>query len=89
MKTDATPTESALSGYPIRSRMVNRISFEARPSARLDTASRYSTHEIVLFPYCVVSEFLFQVRRNMGNNHGVASFVAQLQHVANTMDLGD
>jgi hypothetical protein len=29
------------------------------------------------------------MRWNMGDNHGVASFVAQLQHVANSMDLGD
>jgi hypothetical protein len=26
---------------------------------------------------------------NVGDNHGVAAFVAQLQHVTNTMDLRD
>jgi hypothetical protein len=29
------------------------------------------------------------MRWNVGDNHGVAAFVAQLQHVTNSMDLGD
>ena len=37
----------------------------------------------------VVGQLLFQMWWNVGDNHGVVALVAQLQHVTDSMDLGD
>ena len=46
-------------------------------------------HYRALAPFRIAHELLRKVRRNVGDDQGIISFVPQLQHVTNSMNLGD
>src|SRR5207302_9704561 len=42
-----------------------------------------------LLPFCVSLEPLRQIGWNMGDDYGIVAFIAQFQHVTDSMDLRD